>query len=131
MQALTKKGEAYERAVTAFPAWRNRRDERRLLPGYRAGVQCGRADAPSRHDDRHLSGPSERPATTGRSGERSQRLLRYPLRPAAARHIALEAAPGAQSGPGIDRRSNTRTYLHAGTGNRFRGLPIPQRLYAV
>src|ERR1700675_1053544 len=97
MPALTKKGEAYERAVTAFPAWRNRREERRFHPGYRAGVECGSVDGPCRHDDRHLSGPDELPGTTGRSGERSQRLLRYPLRPGAARHIALEAAPGAQS----------------------------------
>src|SRR6202023_1927851 len=103
---VLKREEVYERAVAAFPAWRNRRDERRLHPGYRASVECGRADGPCRHDDRYLSGPNELAGTTGRSGERSQRLLRYSLRPGAGWHIALEAAPGAQSWPGIDRRWN-------------------------
>src|ERR1700745_1574244 len=74
MSALRKRGEAYEREVAAFPAWPDRRDERRLHPGYRVGVECGRTDGPCRHDDRHLSGPEELPGTTGRSDQRSQRL---------------------------------------------------------
>ncbi len=131
MPALTEKGEAYERAVAAFPAWRYRRDERHLHPSYRVGVECGRADGPCRHDDRHLSRPQELPGTTGRSRERGQRLRRHPLRPGADRHIALETAPGAQSWPRIDRRRNLRQHLPAGTGNRFRGLPVPQCLCSV
>jgi hypothetical protein len=75
------------------------RDERRLHPGYSAGVECGRTDGPCRYDDRHLSGPKELPGTTGRSDERSQFFgIRYGQAPVATLRWKPPQAPNPGQG---------------------------------